>query len=389
MHVDDMELVREFAANNSDDAFAGLVRRHVNLVYSVALRRLGSAQEAEEVTQVVFIILARKAASLRSGTVLSGWLYQTAQLTAANSQRAALRRQRREQEAFMELAEPSGPDPSWRRLGPLLEEAMSRLREKERDAVVLRFFENRSFAEVAAALGVQEAAAQKRVNRATEKLRQFFVRRGIQVSAVALLASIGAHAVQAAPSGLASAIAVAAPKATVAGGSTLTLIKTTLKIMAWTKAKTAIVTAATLVVAGVLTTAVVVQHRHGTDTPVPRTSWVFAGYATPEAAFQSAMWAISQGDMKAYLASLAPGGRLFNEAQHQTAEQMAAKARHEVERITGFRVVERKMISSDEAVLVIFAEGINESAGFRFQRIENEWKFAGPARDSRLGKQNR
>src|SRR5437660_8629912 len=119
MHADDMALVREFAAGDSQEAFATLVRRHVNLVYSVALRRLGNPHEAEEVTQAVFVILARKAAGLRAGTVLSGWLYQTAQLTSANFQRAAIRRQRREQEAFMQFAEPAGPDDSWRQLGPL------------------------------------------------------------------------------------------------------------------------------------------------------------------------------------------------------------------------------------------------------------------------------
>ena len=102
MQADDMELVREFSRNNSEHAFATLVQRHINLVYSVALRRLNNAQEAEEVTQVVFVILAKKAGSLRAGTILSGWLYQTAQLTSANSQRAAMRRQQREQEAYMQ-----------------------------------------------------------------------------------------------------------------------------------------------------------------------------------------------------------------------------------------------------------------------------------------------
>src|SRR5688572_19540409 len=176
MHGDDMELVREFARNNSEPAFATLVQRHINLVYSVALRRLNNAHEAEEVTQAVFIILAKKAGGLRAGTILSGWLYQTAQLTSANIQRAARRRQRREQEAYMQFKQESESDPSWQRLSPLLEEAMTRLGQDERDAVVLRFFENRTIREVAAALGLQEAATQKRVNRATEKLRKYFVR---------------------------------------------------------------------------------------------------------------------------------------------------------------------------------------------------------------------
>jgi uncharacterized protein (TIGR03435 family) len=251
MHADDMQLVRVFAATGSEEAFATLARRHVNLVYSVALRRLGNSHEAEEVTQAVFIILAQKAGSLRPGTVLSGWLYQAAQMTSANFQRAAARRQRREQEAFMQFAEQSGPDTSWHRLSPHLEEAMSRLRPKERDAVVLRFFEDRTVREVADALGLREAAAQKRLDRATDKLRRFFARRGIQISSMALLASIGAHAVHAAPAELASTVAAGATLKGVASGSMVTLVKTTLKIMAWTKTKTAIIAiAAVLLTAG-------------------------------------------------------------------------------------------------------------------------------------------
>ena len=258
MHADDMDLVREFAVSGSEAAFATLVRRHVNLVYSAALRRLGNAPEAEEVAQIVFIILARKARGLRRGTILSGWLYQTAQLTATNFQRAAIRRQHREQEAFMQFSEQSEPNASWHRLSPLLEEAMARLGQKERDAIVLRFFENRTVREVAVALGLREDAAQKRVNRATDKLRDYFVRRGVQVSTAVLLASLGTHAVQAAPAELASKIAAtAALKGAVSGGSTLTLIKGALKLMAWIKAKTAIVACVTLLLATGTTTFIV------------------------------------------------------------------------------------------------------------------------------------
>ena len=269
MHADDMDLVRDFAANGSEAAFATLVGRHVNLVYSAALRRLGNTHEAEEVAQAVFIILAKKAGGLRRGTILSGWLYQTAQLTAANFHRATLRRQRREQEAFMQFSEQSQPDVSWHRLGPLLEEAMVRLGPKERDAVVLRFFENRTVREVASALGLREDAAQKRVNRATDKLRDYFIRRGVQVSTAALFASIGTHAVQAAPAALGGKIAAtAALKGAAGSGSMLTLIKTTLKIMAWTKAKTAIVVGATVLLAAGTTTVTLkeIQKREFDDT---------------------------------------------------------------------------------------------------------------------------
>ncbi len=138
MQADDMNLVREFAVSGSDAVFTSLVERHINLVYSVALRRLGNPHEAEEVAQVVFIILARKAGSLGQKTILSGWLYQAAQLTAANFQRARMRRQHREQEAFMQFTQES-ESPAWPQLSPFLEDAMARLRQKERDAIVLRF----------------------------------------------------------------------------------------------------------------------------------------------------------------------------------------------------------------------------------------------------------
>jgi RNA polymerase sigma factor (sigma-70 family) len=260
MHADDMALVQEFAASNSEQAFTALVQRHINLVYSVALRQLGNMQDAEEVTQAVFIILTKKTASLRKGTILSGWLYQTAQLTSANFQRAARRRQRREQEAYMQFIQESEPDVSCQRLSPLLEEAMAKLGQAERDAVVLRFFENRTVREVAVALGLQEAAAQKRVNRATDKLRQFFLKRGVQVSTGALLVSLGANAVQAAPAGLASTVvATAALKGAAVSTSTLTLIKTTLNIMAWMKAKTAIMVGVGILIAAGTTTVVTSQ----------------------------------------------------------------------------------------------------------------------------------
>src|SRR5207249_3644831 len=102
MTVDDIELLRRYAKLKSEEAFAALVSRHINMVYSVALRNVGNAHQAEEITQAVFIILAKKSASLRQGTILSGWLYQTARLTAANYWKTEIRRTHREQEAHMQ-----------------------------------------------------------------------------------------------------------------------------------------------------------------------------------------------------------------------------------------------------------------------------------------------
>ena len=260
MMTEDMELVREYARHQSEEAFATLVSRHVNLVYSVALRRLGDASLAEEVTQAAFIILARKAGSLGSRTILSAWLCRTAQYTAANAIRAEGRRHGREQKVYVQsLLNPPEPEtPTWREIAPLLDLAMAELGEKDHSAIVLRFFEGKDLKQVGAALGVNENAAKTRVSRAVEKLRQFFVRRGVILPAAVLTASISANSVQAAPAALAkTATAVALAKGAAASASTLTLIKGALQLMAWTNAKTAIViTVGVLLAAGTATVVV-------------------------------------------------------------------------------------------------------------------------------------
>src|ERR1017187_10455239 len=252
---DDIRLLKQYADENSESTFAELVARYVNLVYSAALRSAGNEHAAEEITQAVFIILARKAKSLGDKTVLSGWLYQTARLTAANYLRGEIRRQNREQEAYMQsiLNEPESE--AWRQISPLLDDAMGRLGEKDRNAIVLRFFENKNLSEVGAALGASEDAAKMRVNRALEKLRKIFSKRGVTLSATLIAGAVSANSVQAAPVGLAKTISViAVAKGAAAGGSTLTLVKGALKIMAWTKAKTAVVVGVSVLLAAGTTT---------------------------------------------------------------------------------------------------------------------------------------
>jgi RNA polymerase sigma factor (sigma-70 family) len=243
--TNDIALLREYLDRNSETAFAGLVDQHINLVYSVALRFAGNSHDAQDITQAVFVILAKKAASLRPRSNLTGWLYETARLTSRQLLRTRARQQAREQEAYMQsIVNDSETENLWRQLAPLLEDAMSRLSEKERTLVALRFFENRSVAETAAALGIQEWAARKRAERAVEKLRKFFTKRGMVLPGAVLTAAISANPVQAAPVALAKTVtAIAVAKGATASVSTLTLIKGALKIMAWTKTQTAIVTA--------------------------------------------------------------------------------------------------------------------------------------------------
>jgi RNA polymerase sigma factor (sigma-70 family) len=271
MTTDDMELVRQYAAHQSESAFAALVSRHTNLVYSAALRRVCDPQLAQEVTQATFIILARKAGSLDDQTILPGWLYRTACFVSGNALKREYRRQQREQEAYMQSTlDEAGTDAAWKQMSPLLEEAMLRLGQTDRDAVVLRYFEGRSLNEVGTALGASEDAAKKRVNRAVEKLRGFFIKRGVVIPATVLSAAISANSVQAAPVVLAKSVtSVAIVKGSIATASTLTLVNETLKIMPYAKLKLAAgIGVAMLVASGVVTMIIAQPQINGTNSGV-------------------------------------------------------------------------------------------------------------------------
>jgi RNA polymerase sigma factor (sigma-70 family) len=246
--LDDNALLREYVERNSGEAFAVLVERHINKVYSVALRRLGNPHQAEEITQAVFIILARKSPRLGRNVILSGWLYQTARLTTLTFIRGEIRRARREQEACMQTIGSENENDVWKQIAPLLEDAMAALNETDRHAIVLRFFDGKSMREVGAALGSNESAAKMRIGRAVEKLQHFFSRHGVTSKGEAITGAISAHSVQAAPAALAKTVAaVAIAKGTIASISTLALVKTTLIAMT-TKIKITIASAMVLAV---------------------------------------------------------------------------------------------------------------------------------------------
>ena len=254
----DQQLLRDYAANQSDPAFAELVRRHIDLVYSAALRMVCDSHLAEDVTQGVFVALAQNAQQLTNHPVLSGWLHRTTQNLAANAVRANVRRQTREQEAvLMNELTAAEPDATWERIAPHLDAALGELSEPDRDAVLLRYFERKTARDIDETLGISDEAAQKRVSRAVERLREFFAKRGVTVGAGGLVVVISANAVQAAPVGLAATISTAAA---LIAGPTLTSATTVTatKAIAMTAMQKFLVAA--IVVASV-TTPVLVQHR--------------------------------------------------------------------------------------------------------------------------------
>jgi RNA polymerase sigma factor (sigma-70 family) len=207
--LSDLQLLRAYAERRSEAAFAELVRRHIDLVHSAALRMLNDSHLAKDVTQGVFVALAKDAGKLADHPVLSGWLHRTARNIASNTIRTEVRRRTREQEAAA-MHEPFETDASWEEIAPHLDAALADLNEPDRDVVLLRYFENKPAQEMAAILGISAEAAQKRVSRAVDKLRGNFAKRGITAGTAGLSSIISANAVQAAPAGLAAAVSTAA-----------------------------------------------------------------------------------------------------------------------------------------------------------------------------------
>lgn len=243
----DLQLLACYSRERGEEAFAELVRRHINLVYSAALRQVRSPQLAEEVAQSVFADLARNSGRLKPDTILTGWLYQVTRRTAVDVIRREARRQAREQIACERNAM-NAPEPNWSHIEPLLDEAVAGLDETDRTAVLLRYFENKSLREVGAQLGVSDDAAQKRVTRAVERLREHFLKRGVTPSAGLLAGAISAHAVHAAPAGLVVTICSSTTLTGAALTTTATLIAS--KAIAMTTLQKTVLGATIAVLAG-------------------------------------------------------------------------------------------------------------------------------------------
>ncbi len=245
----DSELLREYAESGSETAFSEVVRRYVDFVHSTAFRLVRDAQLAQDVSQKVFLALAQNAHQLSRGAALPGWLHRTARNLSANVVRAEVRRQAREHEAAA-MNESIAPDTTatWESLAPHLDAALGELNESDRTALLLRYFQHKSAREMAVAIGISSEAAQKRVNRAIERLRNLFAKRGIAIGASSLLAILlTANSVQAAPVGSAAGISTAV---FTAGSIYKTTAIATSKIILMTTFQKIAIAAVVLAVAG-------------------------------------------------------------------------------------------------------------------------------------------
>jgi RNA polymerase sigma factor (sigma-70 family) len=288
---DDIQLLRRFVEDSSEPAFAELVQRHINLVYSVALRQTRDPHAAQDVTQAVFVVLARKAHGLLRLRTLTGWLYQAARLTAANHLRAEARRARREQEAYMQSLT-NEPDPSleeaWTRCAPILDDAMGELGDMDRNSILLRYFQNRSLRDVGVALGINDDAARMRVNRGLDKLRRFFAKRGVSLSAVAIAGALSTKSIQAAPVELVHGVAAGAAQGAALASSVALLAKETLKLLAWIRYKVWVsLSASAIAAAGVITAVFLLESKASPPAP-PATVASSSGAVIGIGPFQSA-----------------------------------------------------------------------------------------------------
>jgi len=415
---------------------------------------------AEDVTQGAFMALAQSAGQLSDRLVLSGWLHRTAQNIASKSVRSDVRRRAREREVFaMNELLTAEPDVTWEHIEPYLDEALGELSEADRDALLLRYFERKSARDMAQTLGTTEDAAQRRVSRAVERLREFFAKRGVTIGASGLAIAISANAVQAAPAGLAVTISAATATATASITITKAIAMTTLQ-------KTLITATLTLTVGtglyavrqgavlrsqvqaleqqqAPLTEQVQQLTRERDDatnrlalladenlagknnstellklrgevgllrqrtnelgrqlqaaqgaglapglplqTNFPRGSWAFAGFGTPEAAYQSILWAKGNGDVKTFLAGQTPDTRQAVEGaalRGKSDEERSASLSDSFKKITGFHVLNKIPISEDQVMLqtqIDVADGAQQEKVYDIavmKRIDGEWKNA-------------
>jgi RNA polymerase sigma factor (sigma-70 family) len=434
--IDDSELLRRYAQDRSQDAFSELVQRHLGFVYGVAVRRAGDdAQLAREVCQEVFTALATKAAAVSRQPTLKGWLHTAARFSASRAVRSERRRRVREQEAYTmhELNDDSALRQNWERLRPVIDEILGDLRERDREAVLLRFFEERTFAQVGQRLKISEDAARIRVSRALDEMSRRLSRRGIDSTAAVIAGCLGSQAAVAAPAGWTAAITGAAMAGARAGMWPAILMSVT---------KTQIGIAGALALAGASVVwlqsgkkvplreeppkQAVVQTRSETRNELPPTSiavgsprtevapapvpavtsspprdptpvasrlplraWVNAGRATPEAALETLLFAGAKGDLDLIVSGIELGAQFGerlqldlpagkrgqpNASERHLAQMMATSTGS----IRDMQITGRVEVDSDTIALRAHLEpvdGLAKDREFRFRRSSDGWRM--------------
>jgi RNA polymerase sigma factor (sigma-70 family) len=259
--IDDAELLYAYVRTGDESAFTALVERHKGIVYGSALRQTRNAALAEEITQAVFIVLARKAPTIKAGTILSGWLFRATRFIACDAMKAEQRRAKREQTSIAMSSDLNDhtaqkSETIWQEIAPILDEALIGLGDKDRNALLLRFFEQKNLAEVGRALGISEDGARKRVERALEKLRGLLGQRGVAIPVALLATVLVANAIPSVPP------TVIVSTTLTGTAATSPLVKGALAFMAWSKTKIAVATIVSLLLlnSGVLVTVLIVQH---------------------------------------------------------------------------------------------------------------------------------
>ncbi len=283
--LSDPQLLRTYAERRSEAAFAELVRRHIDLVHSAALRMVNDSHLAKDVSQGVFVALAKDAAKLTNHPVLSGWLHLTTRNITAQTVRTEVRRRQREQDAAAMNEHPE-TNAAWQEIAPHLDAALAELSEPERDAVLLRYFENKPAQEMAAILGISAEAAQKRVSRAVERLRENFAKRGMTAGTAGLAGVISANAVQTAPIGLAAIVSAAA-----FAGATVSSAVVTANIIVMTTLQKALAAAVATVLAG---TAIYQFQRHSQSVDDLQTQSSYSSSGREQKAVRSVVEQLAQ-----------------------------------------------------------------------------------------------
>jgi RNA polymerase sigma factor (sigma-70 family) len=256
----DFELLRQYVDDGSQSAFAELVARHMGLVYSAAMRQLNDSHLAQDVAQGVFINLARSANKIGQKTVIAGWLLTATRYLSLDAKKLKGRRLRHERRAAMnELQQTNEDARDWEQIAPVLDEAIAKLPARNRDALTLRYFQNKSVREVAQSLQISEDAAKQRLSRAVAKLRSLLVARGVRIGAGVLVALLSANAVQAYPADLLNKTVV---MATAAGKGGFSLIGV-LKMIALHKIKAAVVVV--MMLAGLAAVTAATRENQGAD----------------------------------------------------------------------------------------------------------------------------